>query len=551
MLRVPEPLPGVDIPPASHDDTAPWTAHIGGHALPIGEFSDGPDGFAFLPDGDPAPDREDPEARARRDRAAMLDDAVVRNALTDLHERGEWFAAELGDVNGPDAADIVVKARAFLRDQERDILSRFSTGSQKQRFAPCFAAYAQGFLAKAEALRDVKIRRYRIETAERQNAAFLAIALRPENILNDALQTRLRDMYLLNIDDLLADVSEGERRSRLDEAHREFCRAVLDKRLELDPSRMGALLGAPAVARVLGDELAGQYRRLATAAIRDDALRETARIWSAEGLSPAEARARAAAELPDADERRTALTHYRRFHDRAGGEAARRFAAELGEAWNRTFSGGDAETFLAMLARSDPDLAACLRGMADERFAGGGFAPDPDYALFLRLTDSPGEALRKLRRRPDFLRVMRELGGWPAAPFQACLRAALGEGTAEDKRLVEDLRLARRALLQEIGETVSDSERATFFVDFVEALRLRRAKEGTVELDVTEKYRLAVAIAGQMRFAGKETEGDEENGIAIGTDPTDAVPVEDYRSYLARVPQWSLSMARCKTSYTL
>ncbi len=486
MLKVP------DLPDAGEfpDPDLPYRAHPlvrpAEHFLAVGGTVGGADGGRRP---------TDPRLRAIRQRNAASDDASVRNPLTDLPAGGREFEKRLAGLAPAEAAGIGRTAEEFLRGQERELAASLANDSQRRLFAHAFGAFSAALLGRADAIRDAQTKAFLAEVCERQNRAFLDLALRPESLFDDRIQTVYRDMCLLNVDNLSADLPEAERNARLDAAQREFCREILDRRLELDPARMRSMLDAPAIRRVLGGEALAGYEEKAAAAMREDERRAAAAGWLAEGLDPAGARRAAGERFPDPDARRRALGFYREIREREGREALTGEILEMDRTWREVKSGraGD-NPRLDALRRSDPELAAFMEERLAAWRAAGGRPAGADLAYLLELTDDfdPGEAIEALRGRDALFELFRRLGEATGPECSLYLRLVSGKSTPEDAGRLADLRLARVVMRAAEAEEKEPGENslAEYLACFSDSLRIRTARAGG-ELDRSEKLEVA------------------------------------------------------------
>lgn len=478
-------------------------------AIPVGATAEAPDDGASAQE-----ERQMLEAIHRRNE--VFDDAMVRSVLTDLHERGVEFETSLANLPARQAHEIDGMTETFLREQRESLRQQLTSDSQKRRFELGFEAFANETVARSGTVREEKTRLWQAEVTERQNRVFLGRALRLENLFDDLAQTLYRDMYLLNVDNLHADLPGKERSARLDQANREFCAAVLDKRLETDPARLRTMLGAPGVRRVLGDEAVNEYEKRAVAAARDDEMRERSRGWCDAGMEPADAERRAAGLYADTGERDAALNHYWERREKAGRKEVAKHLLAIEQAWRGALGGdvGD-NPRLDALHRTDPELAAHMERALWKRRGNGGAAERPDYAFLLALTEDfdPRKAAEELRDRQLLLEVCDRLGGTESPVFAAYLRLFFGDSTPEDAERLDSLRLARDIAGAESGGDVSDDDMSRFLDLFFENVRVFMDRNGYKELERSEKVALAektMAAMGRAR-AVPEKEGFPAN----------------------------------------
>ncbi len=446
------------------------------------------------------------ELEAIHRRNAVFDDAAVRDALTDLHERGDELERELFELPHREAGAIGKRAETFLEQQHADLSSKLTTERQKKLFELAFAVFSADVLVWSKAMREAKTRAYQAEVTERQNKVFLRQALRPENLFDDAAQTMYRDMCLLNLDNLYAEAPEAERRVCLDEASREFCRQVLDKRLETDPARMRTMLDAPAVRRVFGDDALARYEERAAAAIRGDDLRAAAESWFSGGLEPDEARRAAAARFSDEKERKTAIEHYRDRREAAGRGEAENNLLEIDTAWGEIVAEGLAGgARLAALRHTDPDLAEHFERQYFELRRRGGAPARPDYAHLLKLADAfdPRRAAETLRDRKKLLEIREKLGGADSPAFSLYARLFLGRSTPADTSLLDGLRQARSLAETIRGDAIPEAEMADYLRSYCDSARIFAERHGYKELDHSERAELARRAVEECGWSGQ------------------------------------------------
>lgn len=435
---------------------------------------------------------DSPERKAADRRRAVFDAANARNAVTDLQERGEEFVADLEKLSGPQVEEIPRQAAEFLTSQGRELTAGLSNYRQKAIFRQCFAAFSVGFTARCRALADAKVFAYQKEVTERQNRSFTAMALRPENLFNDELQTSLRDMCLLNLENLLEDVPDREKKDALDAASRDFCLAVLERRLEADPTRMRTMLDAPAVFRVIGESAVGHYRRLAEQGERRKRLDDMAREWAAAGLSVEQAEETARRSCRDVEDRKEAFARYREFRELRCREEANRLIARTDQAWREVVMAGQpASPRLEELRRSDPEFAEKLSRALAEARENGGSPPSADRTFLLRKTEAfdPAAAAAELCEPDRVVELFAKLGGAGAEELKLYLRLFNGKAGPDDIRRIEDLRLAANRFEALLPAGGGNEEMNVFLGRFDEAIRIEETRRK--RLTVAEKAELA------------------------------------------------------------
>ncbi|MCC8189952.1 MAG: hypothetical protein LIP77_04835, partial [Planctomycetes bacterium] len=326
------------------------------------------------------------------------------------------------------------------------------------------------------------------------NQAFLDLARRPENLFDDGTQTGLRDMYLLNVESAIPDLPAEEKRGRLDAANREFCQAVLDRRLEVNPAGISTMLDAPAVQRALGPEATAEYRRRGAAAVADDAIRAGARAWAESGLAPAEAEAAAAKRYADDGERNQAMAGYWQVREAESRRQAIDNLMAVDAAWRSVVASPNGDTAqLDAIRRRDPAAAARLEAAVTERRRTGGVPEQPDYAFLLQQCDDfDGRAAAESLRDPEQAwQVYHRLGGGGSAEFDRYVRLFAGEGTAEDRGRLENLRTARDLAMAQLGRQLQDNECNRFLAAYDDNVRVFQSRNGYQELTRAEHDTLA------------------------------------------------------------
>lgn len=454
------------------------------------------------------------ELEAIKKRNAAFDDAHLRSVLTDMHERGDAFEESLEKLSGREVGDIIKRTETFLKNQWKDLQGRLTSDRQRRFFESAFASFRDTTYSRARALQEHKTRLYQAEVTERQNKVFLEQALRPENLFNDELQTVYRDMCLLNLDNLHPELPERERTGKLDAASAEFCRRILDKRLELDPARMRRMLDAPAVRRVLGTELLERYESRAAEAARNEAIRENARQWAEAEMNPADAGKKAAAMYRDAAEREAALKFYREFREPESRLEAARNLTEIDAAWREiTREKNGASRSLNAVRHSDPELAVRLEEALASHRRSGGVPARPDYPFLLRLTDAfdPFDAAEELRDRLRAVEVYIRLGGPEAQELGLYLRMFQGTARSDDQALLEALRLARDCALAKREETVSIDEMKRYLGLFIENMRLFMKKNESGALELSERTELVRKTMEGMKWTDGDASPDIES----------------------------------------
>ena len=419
----------------------------------------------------------------------LLDHAVVKDAVTVLHKEDDEQTAKLMAYSGIRIDDIVKDHDGFLRAQEAKYGAMFTEPRQKHMFQEMTREYFAMSMERAGALRSSRVREYQEEVIERQNSEFIERALRPENVFNDVLQTRYRDMILFNLENLMAELPEKERRQRMDTASAALYRKILDTRLELDPARLGNMLNASAIHRVLGEEAMEGYKDKVAAAIRDEELRYMAKQWVDDNIDPDAAKDRAQRDVPEKVERVIFLTYYDywRYNDNRKNYLTRILNAS--DAWNSVMDGGlHPESIPVWVRRNDHGLRDFLLQAIKTREENGGLPSIPDYSRLADLAESydPYKQAEKLRDKNVVYGLIAAMGGPDAPAFQTIIRLLLGKMTESDRSWLSALALAKREIQTAGGEEISKAEIQAFLERFDSICRIRREREETGELDELE-----------------------------------------------------------------
>ncbi|MCC8167232.1 MAG: hypothetical protein LIQ31_14095 [Planctomycetes bacterium] len=525
MLRVPELKPD-DQP---FDPDTRYTAGVlkpSDHYLKVGKAAPSasvltaatPAASGAGPGQAPTPSPSDPEAERRAVRDAVYDDAIVRDALAGLHERGNAFRREIESGPGREAASLDKRTDEFLKEQRKDLAADFRNDRQKALFTMGFDAYTQQTASWREAVRDEKTALYEQEVNERQRAMFRDLAVGRDTLFDDQAQSRYRDMILLSVDNELRDAPAEARQAALDAADGEFCRLVLDRRLEEDPTRTRPLLDSPAVRRVIGEDGIRRYEDQVAVAVRRDELAALGRQWSADNIPPDEAKRQAESSLDEPD-REAALGEYRRLRQRDNRAllAANRQFVE--SAWKETDPAGgpDADRRLASLRRTDPDLADQFEAMRAEKATAGAAPSRPDYARLLELTDDfdADKAAELLRNREEVVKLYRDLGP-DSDGFATYLKLADGSAGQEDVRRLDSLRRARAAATRLRGDDLDKAALSDFLHRYSEDARIYRERHGYPELDSGEEQAILQKTAAAMGWTGGDGGATAERGPTEG-----------------------------------
>ncbi len=380
-----------------------------------------------------------------QDPQCLFDHAVVKDSITALHQEIDKNLDRLASYEGMAIANILPDQDRHSAEQIHQHKNNMKTPLQQHLFDQMTQELLVRTKQRAKALHLRKIRQYQAETIERQNRELAKRALSEENLFDDQIQTRYRDMILFNLETLHQDLPEKERGERLDDASRELYRKIMDSRLERDPDRLDAILSAPAVRRALGEEEAKNYDAKVARALRDLSVSRAAREWMDGDISPEEAEKRAKQWGEDETE---ILDRYRRFRADKNEKQALTHILAVQSAWAALQEGGYRhEASPAWAVRNHPSLYALLQGLLDSWLENGGQAPEPDYARFLaHMTNTNRQemwaALAEEEGAHGFIRAMGGVEGWA---FDCASRKLLAKSTVGDKALVRDLLFAREA----------------------------------------------------------------------------------------------------------
>ena len=435
MLRVPE-LKAGDQPfdPDFVQAMNPWVGGTG-HSFGVGMGSfEGNDGKGAA----------DPEERIK----AMLNLAVVKEAVTKLHRDEDEQMRWLETFSSARICDIVSEHEKFLHNIMATGENTCKNEEQKNLFRRMTAAFVAQSRERALGLQYKKAGEYWREAVEEQNREFLTRALRPENLGNDAALTMYRDLIFYNMENMLGELPEKERKEKLDTAGEAFYRKVLEKRLEWDPEGAAAMVEVKEVRRVLGNDECAGIAEEAAAALRETEIEEKAGAWVRDGIGPKEAERLAGREFGEREEREFALQRYgqKRFEESRG--IVNTTVANITSAWERLEEEGfDANALPGWIVRNEPALAECLRECLRRRENAGGGNWDVEYGDFLAFIEKFGqdglrEGMEHLRDEENCYSLILAAGGPKAEAWILCIRLLGGVLTDEDKEYISALQLA-------------------------------------------------------------------------------------------------------------
>jgi hypothetical protein len=391
----------------------------------------------------------------------VLDIALVKSAITRLHQEEEKQFQTLEQYAETQIAGLVDDHRAFLKTQKDAYDRVLADNRRKNLFEFMTKAYFRQSLERAGELQRRKINEFQVESVSAQNREFLNRALLPENATNDEAQTAYRNMILFNLENLHHDAPKEERDAILDNAAATLYRKIIEKRLEIAPETAAALLEAPSVARILDKEEVREYRRRAAALKKDGALRRRAAAYVDRGLTPRQAKENAGSDSPE--DREALLRHYRELRYCDSRKLYLTRILNMETVWRDLMKNeGDRASLPAWVRNTDPALYAAILENLALRERHGGLPPDPEYALLLDFADEfdPYRAAERFRDENALYRFVTGLGGPDAPAFQAVLRMLLGKATQEDKAWLGDLSRAGAVMAERNGGERPDKREA-------------------------------------------------------------------------------------------
>ncbi len=493
MLSVPELKP--DQEPFNPDAFYPVHPSLkaGNHALPIASAPFAPVAPATPEEGDslssPASLREEENAASTR----ALDHALVKEAITSLHLEDDSETEKLRAYAREQICDIVPDYARFVASQKDKYANLLKTNTQRHFFRQVASSYFARASERSYGIRNAVIRRFQKEVIEKQNQEFLARALRPENLMNDALQTQYRDMILHNLELLLPDAPADERRAALDAACRELYIKIMDKRLAVSPHSLEPILGSPAVKRVFsGDELR-TYRESMRKAISSQLLSKKALLWVQDDVSPEEAKRMAGVKHADDDERKSLLRFFEQHRHTRNRKRFLQTILDLDNAWRAL---REAEYNPAAIPdwvkNGDSGLFECVVRTLAVHEKNGGLHPAPDYLDLIEFIKSfdPHAVADRFADAGTVYTFVDRLGGPDSAAFLAVLRLLLSKSTEADRNWFAGLASAYEGYCSEHDVVMDDEgerDRINSFVGmFDECRRLKLLRDEREELDPLE-----------------------------------------------------------------
>lgn len=386
----------------------------------------------------------DPEVEEENRVRAILNHAVVKDAVTQLHREDDEQLAVLEQYDGMQICDIKTDHERFLKAQMNKYGAMFKNEAQISLFREMTEKYFGQSRERAKQLQMGKVRQFWGEVVTRQNEEFAERALRNDVVFDDMAVTGYRDLIFYNLENLLAALPSGERKAKMDAAGRAFYCKVLDKRLELGPERLQSMLDAKEIRRVLDDAVWKEYLARAKAALLDDALREKAIKWVEDGIEPLEAKKRAK-QIEFDSEREAVLRYYGEFRIRARGSKCFIRLINIGQVWNRVKNGGyQVEAIPEWVRRNDPDLYAFLMECLEKRENNGGRPWPVQWSKICPffMDFSLRDRLEQLCEEENCFKWILATGGPESDVWSVSLRLLAGKSTKEDELFLRDIQLA-------------------------------------------------------------------------------------------------------------
>ena len=409
----------------------------------------------------PKNQNQDPSSVSTADIAMdTLDIALVKNAITHLHQEEEKQFQTLKQYSESQIAKLVDDHQAFLKTQKNTYNQTLVTTHRNNLFELMAETYFHQSLERAKKLQAQKIREFHIETVNTQNQEFLNRALLPENVLNDETQTAYRNMILFNLENLHQDTPKEERDKILDAAAATLYEKIIEKRLEIAPETTTVLLEADSVIRVLGKETVNKYRLQAIRLKKDEMLRRQAAAYVDKGFTPEQAKENAENKAPE--DRESLLRHYQELRYCDSRKLYLTRILNMETVWRDLMKNdGDKACLPVWVHNTDPALHSALLENLSLREQHGGLPPAPDYALLLEFAAEfePYATAERFRDEDELYRFITGLGGPDAPAFQAALRMLLGKATREDEAWFEDLSRADMAMTKHNGGERLDKQK--------------------------------------------------------------------------------------------
>ncbi len=460
----------------------------GGHILSISPAS--------LNAAPPTPDSV--TADDNSDLMTLLDHTLVKEAITNLHIEDDQKSQNLLAYSHSQICDIVPDYLRFIKAQRDKYNTRLKTNRQRHLFATIAQAYFDRAQSRAQTLRDKRIRQFRRETIKRQNEEFFARALRPENIMDDHLQSQYRDMILHNIEFLLADASPDDREAALADAGRELYGAIIDARLSRDPASVAPLLDSSAVQRVFPGDVLAAYRTTMENAILRGELEVKAGEWVAREVAVSDAKRMAVEQYADTETRAMLLDMFSRAKINSFRKQCLQilFSAEM--AWNDIKAKGyDMESPSRVIRNGDQALWDCIMRLLAARERRGGGPQVPEYCFVLGFIEefTPESAAKSLARKEKAYELIEKSGGFESSLYAALVRLLLGKLTPADRNWFDCLLHARDWYIGKNGmseESVPEKDgKINRFINNCDTVRrLRLQKHDCEEMDPVEMHEI-------------------------------------------------------------
>jgi len=450
----------------------------------------------------------------------LLDHALVKDAVTALHQEHDAHLEKLAEYEGEALQNILKDEEAFLREQERRYSARFADERQRSLFHAMTGEYFAQAMGSAKMLRNRLVLDFQRAVIGKQNQEFIDRALSENNLFDDELQTMYRDLVLCNLENLHADLPDAERQSRLDEACRDYYTRIVEHRLAADPARLDAMLSSSAVRRVLGDDAAREFANKAKTAARDESLSRTAQQWVDDDIPAARARIRIAS-LPERDRPR-ARELYRYWRHQDNRRRFLEYIVTMEKAWRIVAEGNYRIAAIPSdIRRGHPELYALFVRALEKRAKNGGQPPASDYAYLADFVydHQPVRWAETLRDAERACRFIEALGGPDGRAFQMALRFIIGKATEEDGLFFEDLLAARSVYERERAAKDIDCDVRSYFAAFVKARSISLKRENHDELPTEQIRSLALAcVKKKEKPVSAEIYGD-----AAQKEPTEEI----------------------------
>lgn len=401
-----------------------------------------------------ASDSHDSDSPAQPSLTTLLHHSLVKDALTSLHQEDNDNFALLQTHSALQLCTMEKDHKTFLENQKQKYLSTFPSTSLKQLFIAITPPYFAWSTQRVSFLYQSKVNSYRQEVIERQNLEFLNLAIQPENAFDDSLQTTYRDMILFNLDTLYESLPDDDRKQRLNQSSHTFYTKVIEKRLELDPSRLGVMLTASVVKRCLSPEELKKYQALATDAMRRDEWKRQARSWIDDDTDLSTVKKSIVSlTKTDADQ----MDFQSIYTNILNSENKKRCLGTILNAMNVwslvVENGAKLEAIPPWVSRVNPELYAYITRAIKKREEGGGLPVDVDYGAiikFIRGFDYQ-KALSHFSDELYLYSFIEKAGGVDSSLFGVILRLLLGSLEEEDGRWIADITLAYDVCVELFG----------------------------------------------------------------------------------------------------